>query len=257
MPKRAVAIGDIHGDLQAARAALRTAGAIDERDAWIGKDLVVIQLGDVLDRGDDETKILELFDKVANDAQAHGGRLIQLLGNHELMNAAGDFRYVTRGGATDFDGDRQHELAPGGTWAKRLANHDVIAIVGDTVLSHAGITSSWASRVAATNLESRCWLDGQTGGATAPPPALTSDDSPVWTRAWGFGAADCTALDEVLGKLGVQRMVVAHTVQDKGITSDCNGKLWRIDVGLAKFYGGPIQVLELSSPPKIVTGTRL
>ena len=40
-------------------------------------------------------------------------------------------------------------------------------------------------------------------------------------------------------------MVVGHTVQQQGITSACDGKLWRIDVGLAEVYGGPIEVLEV------------
>ena len=65
---------------------------------------------------------------------------------------------------------------------------------------------------------------------------LVADDSPVWTRAYGREAVDCTALDSVLAKLGAKRMVVAHTVQDHGITSGCDGKLWRIDVGLASVY---------------------
>src|SRR5579862_1530055 len=68
-PKRAVAIGDLHGDLGGARSALRAAGAIDEADRWIGGDLEVVQLGDVLDRGDDESKILELLERL--DAEAH------------------------------------------------------------------------------------------------------------------------------------------------------------------------------------------
>ena len=51
-------------------------------------------------------------------------------------------------------------------------------------------------------------------------------------------------------------MVVGHTVQEKGITSACDGKLWRIDVGLAKGYGGPIEVLEVSETPRVLRGTR-
>ena len=35
-----MAIGDLHGDLSAARTALRLAGAIDSTDTWIGGDLV-------------------------------------------------------------------------------------------------------------------------------------------------------------------------------------------------------------------------
>jgi hypothetical protein len=253
MPARAVAIGDLHGDLSAARAALRAAGAIDDSDHWIGGKLVVIQTGDVLDRGGDESQILELLEKLDGEAHAQGGAVIQLLGNHELMNAAGDFRYVTREGAADFGGDRPHALEAGGTWAKRLAHHNVIAIVGDTVLSHAGVLESWVAKLDATNLEARCWLDGDT---QAPASALTSDDSPVWTRAYGGDQVDCDALGRVLAELHAKRMVVAHTVQKDGITSACNGALWRIDVGMTKMFGGPIEVLELGDPPKIITGHR-
>ena len=253
-PKRAVAIGDFHGDLGGARAALRAAGAIDNGDHWIGGELVVIQLGDVLDRGDDESKILELLARLDHEAHAAGGAVIQLIGNHELMNAAHDFRYVTPGGAQDFGGDREHALGPGGMWAKRIAQHNVIAIVGDTVLSHAGVLGDWAAKVDEVNLGSRCWLDGQAG--TSPPVALTSQDSPVWTRAYGADGVDCAALDHVLAELSAKRMVVAHTVQREGITSACDGKLWRIDVGLAALYGGPIEVLELGDPPHVLHGQR-
>ena len=51
---RIVAIGDLHGDLAATRRALRVAGAIDEQDQWTGEDLVIVQTGDILDRGGDE-----------------------------------------------------------------------------------------------------------------------------------------------------------------------------------------------------------
>jgi len=256
MPKRAVAIGDLHGDFDAARSALRTAGAIDGDDKWIGKDLTIIQTGDVLDRGEGESKILELLERLDTEARAQGGAVVQLIGNHELMNAAHDFRYVTEGGAKDFDGDRQHELAPGGTWAKRLAHHNVIAMVGDTVLSHAGVTAEWVSQLDEVNEHARCWLDGQEGGADNPTQALASEDSPVWTRVWGGPQVDCAALADVLQKLGAKRMVVAHTPQPAGISSQCDGALWRIDVGMSKVYGGPIEVLELGDPPKVLKGTR-
>jgi hypothetical protein len=84
-----VAIGDLHGDLAAARAALRLAGAIDERDLWIGGPLVVVQTGDVLDRGDDERALLAWLDRVAAAARAAGGALHRLVGNHEVLNVQG------------------------------------------------------------------------------------------------------------------------------------------------------------------------
>jgi hypothetical protein len=207
----------------------------------------------VLDRGGGESAILQLLERLDGEARAHGGALIELLGNHELMNAAGDFRYVTPDGMHDFDGDRAHELGPGGRWAKRLATHNAIAIVGDNVLSHAGVTESWMTKLDQTNLEARCWLDGD---IATPASALTGEDSPVWTRAYGGDDVDCAALGRVLKQLGAKRMIVAHTVQKAGINSQCDGALWRIDVGMTAMIGGPIQVLELGDPPKIINGSR-
>jgi hypothetical protein len=275
MPKRLVAIGDLHGDLGAARGALRAAGAIDERDRWIGGELVVVQTGDVLDRGDDEQAILDLLERLEREAQAAGGAVIALIGNHELMNAAGDFRYVTPGALRDFDdapgvdGSRYAQapvamrgriaaLGPGGAYARRIAGNGVVAIVGDAVFSHAGVLGDWATQVDEVNRSARCWLDGQAGSIEEVPPVLASDTSPVWTRAFGLGDADCAAAKTALAALGAKRMVVGHTVQAGGINEVCDGAVWRIDVGLSKAYGGPIQVLELSpdKPPKVLAGTR-
>jgi hypothetical protein len=258
MPKRIVAIGDLHGDLAATRSVLKLAGAIDDKDAWVGGPLVIVQTGDVLDRGDDEKAIFDLLFKLEGEAKAAGGAVILLIGNHELMNAAGDFRYVTRGGAHDFDDKRVDALKPGGSYARKIAAHNVVAIVGDTVFAHGGVVGPWATMVDEVNRTSRCWLDGQLGGAKDPPPSLASDESPVWTRAAGMPTADCPALAASMKQLGVKRMVVGHTVQEKGINALCEDTVWRIDVGLAKMYGGPIEVLELTpdAPPKVLRGVR-
>lgn len=255
-PRRLVAIGDIHGDLGGARAALKTAGAIDDKDRWVGGDLVIVQTGDVLDRGSDEKAIYELLFSLRDQAAKAGGAVILLLGNHELMNAAGDFRYVTRD--QDFGAMRPQDLGPGGSYAKKLAGLNVVAIVGDTLFAHGGVLGEWVTQIDEVNRTSRCWLDGQAGGPQAPPPALVSDDSPVWTRGAGLPDIDCAPIKATLAKLGVARMVVGHTVQEKGISSRCDDTVWRIDVGLAKVYGGPIEVLELvpGAHPKVLRGTR-
>ena len=253
-PERLVAIGDVHGDIAAARSALKAAGAIDGSDNWIGGKLVVVQTGDVLDRGDDEQAILDLFFALEPKAKAAGGEFIFLNGNHELMNAAGDFRYVTPGSRNAF-GDRVAALKPGGDYAKKLAQHDVVTIVGDTVFAHAGPVGPFATQLEEVNMSSRCWLDGQGGSGYEPPIAMTSEDSPVWTRAYGMETADCDAAKAAMTAIGVKRIVVGHTVQ-KQINSVCDGAVWRIDVGLAKLYDGPIEVLEVYPTPRVIQGTR-
>jgi hypothetical protein len=50
-------VGDIHGDLQKAIRCLEVCGVLDEgngRPVWVGGDTTVVQLGDVLDRGNSE-----------------------------------------------------------------------------------------------------------------------------------------------------------------------------------------------------------
>lgn len=247
--KRVVAIGDLHGDISAMRAAFRAAGAIDAQDHWIGRELTVVQTGDVLDRGTDEKAMEDLLVAWEKAAPESGSQLVLLLGNHELMNAQGDFRYVFKG--QDYGDNRAAEMAPGGTVAKLLATRDVVAIVGDTVYSHAGVLPAWTDKLDAANLAVRCWLDG-----SGPVEALQAEDSPVWTRAYGIDPPDCAGVDAALSTLKAKRMVVAHTVQQGGITSACDGKLWRIDVGMTKVFGGPIQVLEVGDAPKPISGSR-
>ena len=50
---------------------------------------------------------------------------------------------------------------------------------------------------------------------------------------------------ETLRALSLKRMVVGHTPHDGGISSACDGQVWRIDTGLSKYYGGPLQALEI------------
>lgn len=267
-PKRLVAFGDVHGDLDATKAALRLAGAIDDEGHWAGGDLVLVQTGDQLDRGEDEQAILELFGRLQREAAEAGGAFHILNGNHEFMNAAGDLRYVTPGGFADFEDApganpkdpalaqvmqkvpeharaRVAALLPGRPWAKRiLAKRNTIVIVGDSVFVHGGVTPQWAPKVDAINREARAWLAGE---QREPPKAVIDPNGPVWSRHYSAepDAEDCALLDEALEILKAERMVVGHTVHAEGVQSACEGKVWMIDVGMAAHYGGTAQVLEI------------
>ena len=263
-PRRVVAIGDVHGDLRATRLALHLAGAIDSNDRWIGKDLVVVQLGDQIDRGEDDRAVLDLFERIADEAHAAGGALYALIGNHEALNVALDFRYVASGAYTSFsefanelrvtrrsrrlrvaERGRGAAFQPGGSYARLLGKRNVVVMIGGTVFVHGGITPRYARYgLERINREAREWMLGKTPG---PPHWIEYADSPLWTRSYSVDveARDCELLRRTLRILGAKRMVVAHTVQDKGVTSACNEMVWRIDVGMAKHYGGTVEIVEL------------
>lgn len=260
---RIVAFGDVHGDLDATRNALRLAGAIDARDQWIGGSMIVVQTGDQLDRGDEEMEILDLFERLKEEAAAAGGAFQALLGNHEMMNVRGDLRYVTEDGFADFAGqftpepeDRllagfeTHERArmaaflPGRPYALLLAGRVVILRVGDNIFVHGGVLPRHvAYGIDRINRETQAWMRGEADR----PEILVGSESPQWVRLYSRtpDAAACDTLVQVLARLEAKRMVMGHTVQEGGIASACGGLAWLIDVGLAEHYGGPVEVLEI------------
>ncbi len=91
---RVVAVGDVHGAYQGFLSALRLAGVADEHGRWAGGKAHLVQTGDLLDRGKDVRKVLDLLMRLEGEARKAGGRVHALLGNHEVMNVLGDLRYV-------------------------------------------------------------------------------------------------------------------------------------------------------------------
>jgi hypothetical protein len=96
-PERIVAVGDLHGDYDAWDAIARAAGIVDAKGRWAGKATVLVQMGDVADRGPDSLKIIRQLMKLQREAPGKGGKVIVLVGNHEAMNMIGDLRYVHPG----------------------------------------------------------------------------------------------------------------------------------------------------------------
>ena len=259
--ERVVAVGDLHGDFLATQDVLRLAGALEDGH-WAGEKLVLVQTGDQLDRGGGEKEILDLFELLEDEAKAAGGRVIALNGNHELMNAVGDYRYVTSDALHDFDGlapdspqkesvaapyqERAAAFLPGGSMALRLAERPVVAQVGHTIFVHGGLEPDHVRYgLDRLNVEVKRYLRGQSD----PPEIMSDAGGPLWTRRYGSGQLDgatCALLQETLAAVGATRLVIGHTIQDDGISSACEDQVFRIDVGMSAYYGrDEVQALEI------------
>jgi len=90
-----VAIGDVHGDFDAFCAILRRVGLIDAQHQWTGSKSTLVQTGDLIDRGAKGREAMDFLISLEKMASNAGGRVIPLLGNHEIMNLVADLRYVS------------------------------------------------------------------------------------------------------------------------------------------------------------------
>lgn len=123
---RIVAIGDVHGDYDNYLAVLQLAGIVDGRGRWIAGDTHLVQAGDIADRGPDTRRIIGHMQRLAREARRQGGRVHNLLGNHEAMNVRGDLRYVSEGEFAAFADRRSPALRDRyyRAWLETLAKAD-------------------------------------------------------------------------------------------------------------------------------------
>jgi Calcineurin-like phosphoesterase len=171
--ERVVAFADVHGAYEEMTTLLRSGGVVDAGLRWSGGKTHVVSLGDLLDRGADSRKVMDLLMRLQGEAATAGGRLHVVLGNHEAMNVLGDLRYVDPGeyaayaaeedpaertqakaaflarqaGTTEADFERlfppgyfghRRMLGPEGRYGRWILSLPVAVKVNDTVYMHGG-----------------------------------------------------------------------------------------------------------------------
>jgi len=89
--ERVVAVADIHGDYERFVFILQNpaVGILDENLGWAAGKTHLVQLGDIMDRGPEAKRILDLLIRLEKEAAEAGGMVHVLLGNHEEMNITG------------------------------------------------------------------------------------------------------------------------------------------------------------------------
>jgi len=106
---RVVAISDPHGAFDAMVRTFQNAAVIDEEKNWAGGATHLVITGDMLDRGAESRKVMDLIMQLESQAPDSGGMVHLTLGNHEVMNLVGDLRYVARGEYTAFAAEESSE----------------------------------------------------------------------------------------------------------------------------------------------------
>lgn len=215
--------------------ALTDLGLTDSAGHWTGSARRLVQVGDLIDRGPDPLGTLDLMMRLQAEAQAAGGEVVCLLGNHELMAlqaAEGDHavriqwtyngagaelaQWGARRGVAVDDGVLPYpeafytDFARDGAYGRWLDSLPVACRVGDYIAVHAGWTPDGPESLEAAN---------------APAPRAQIHGL-VWARRQPESeiAAACS-------QLGCRGLIAGHSVQP-GVRTSLEGRLIQIDVGM-------------------------
>jgi hypothetical protein len=224
-PQRIVAVGDLHGDYAAWIDIARDAKLIDAKNKWIGGQTLLVQTGDIVDRGPDSLKIIRHLQKLDREAKAAGGRVIVLIGNHEAMQVTGDYRYVTPGEYAAF--------ADRGSTARRDAAFDanakaIIAFYHqrDPSLSPKAIRAEWIATNPLGKVEYvAAWSpSGELGRWVATLPAVAKVGDTLFVHG-GISAKFATVPLPEINRLA-RAALLAGDAADEAIINDSVGPLW-------------------------------
>lgn len=242
---RVVAIGDIHADPEAAKATLKMAKLIDDTGHWTGGETVLIQTGDVTDKGPSSRQVITLLTTLRAQARAAGGDVIAVLGNHEVMNLVGDWRGVRSADLGEYDAPetRMADLRPRGVMGQWIHSAHMVVFSGDTVFVHGGVSAEMAS-LGRQQLSS---VQAKHVGVDAMK-ALFGSGGPMWYRGYLLDdeEAACSEVKRALAQLRARRMVMGHTTQKDGkIRTRCGGAIVGIDTGISAYAGHNFSAFEL------------
>ncbi|MBN1221817.1 MAG: metallophosphoesterase [Candidatus Aminicenantes bacterium] len=143
------------------------------------------------------------------------------------------------------------------TYGKWIIEHNAVIKINGTVFVHGGISHKYSQwKLEDINTLLRMELNKfrialkQRKSLNFKPRIVYASDGPLWYR--GLAQEDSsftTEVDKILDNLQAERMVIAHTPQrgsrvvTKEFVSRFDGKVWVIDTGISKAYGGFLSAL--------------
>ena len=223
--------------------------AVSIHDPFFGcSDVLLVQLGDIADRGPDVLKSMLVLKAASRSLRWN---LVSLLGNHEMFLISGDDSYVssTEDGYARFGQHRKSAFMVGGEVFKTEYEKFLlmVAVRGEsagsrTLFVHAGLHPHLLHLDAFKSVASSNELTRKLIPSQPSHPAFAADWSPLWTRvlAKPDSVDICDVfLPKALKHFDVDRIIVGHTPQPNFTTGTrCGGRIILSDVATSRWMRG-------------------
>ena len=244
------AIGDVHGDADRLIKVLSAHGLVDVslgKVRWLKHDVVVILMGDITDaksrldeNGDalfrgslSDMWIVEFVRLAAQEAVKVNSVMYALLGNHELMNFRGDFRFASPHHVRD--PPSRHAYFREGNGFDALTTVFLTSVTYNrNNYSHAGVPLE-ANAMQAKMADKKVNADLLAMDEHSKDlEDLVSHRDYYESDASGEVQA---RLRELLNRRKLDRLVVGHNyTHGQGVVSDFGGRVVFTDVGISKAF---------------------
>jgi hypothetical protein len=251
---RIVIIGDIHGDIRRFKDILIDAKIINKNIEWIAepKNTIVVQMGDQVDSINRDPSLEEwevlpdvemiFFTNLLNKiALSKGGRVISLIGNHELMNIIGNYSYVSQKSLNNDNNKRRDLFKPNGSLSVILSQRPIVVKIGKLLFCHAGLTLEHLNVLKKYNKDisyiNSIWKNFIKNNAILIEDKeifdtiILGNDGILWTRDLN----DTDDLVKLLDSIGCLYMFVGHTVVER--VRLINNRIWYTDTGISRSFG--------------------
>lgn len=295
LPNKLFAVGDIHGDFNILEHVLVDLAKVCKLNnnelEWIeGVDSWLIFCGDLIDRlrkrpgktmtVDDENSDKKIIMKLINlnkSAEKNNGKIIILLGNHELLNFEHAFDYVSPEGNYQ---TRKKDFTRGSNFSEIIAESTYLTVkINNWVFVHGGFCPDAFKNndylkenpIHKLNFITRKFLvdkyyfknNGNTNSEKNQMKiildalyGINEEKSPLNCRHYGFNIDNHDSCEkEVVSKvfkyifddISKGKMVISHTPQfiyNMNINRSCNGKIWRLDTGMSRGFDEHYKFIE-------------
>ncbi len=249
--RRHIVVGDVHGELEGLKEILSHARIIDDRGTWSGKKSVLVQTGDVIDRGPHSVEAVRFLQRLQEQAEKVGGRVVRLCGNHELLLIQEDYYFTDLSEPEEMARQLREEILAG----RVLASYTD----GTRLYTHAGLRTKIRQAVEETH--TGCRRKGLQGlserlnrifvaclkeGDLETHPIFYRDEvrggpHEIGGIFWG----DYSGIRDSVNTYGISQ-VFGHTPTLKDEVEHSHGlRMIDIDAGIFRGYGGHRVFLEI------------
>lgn len=246
---RVAIFSDLHGQYQVTVQLLQAHQILDSELNWSFGDGHLVLAGDLMDRGDKVTELLWLFYRLDQQAQAAGGRLHLLLGNHETMVLYNDLRYIhpKYRQVEQLLGVSYSELFNDDTVLGRwLRSKPVLVQLNDMLIMHAGVHPDYLALGMSRQEVNEAYRQslGIPRAELMEQPLLAflyGRLGPLWFRGYfrERDAVTAAQVEDLVQRLGVHHLVVGHTSMD-GVYQHFDGRVYSVDSNIKRGESGEL-----------------